>query len=81
VSEKRRRTHSLRAITLLTLLFSAVARRYLEAPRLEVLCHKTTHVHREDYDDAFDTFISSTRPPAPSPFPKENVFRTFFSFS
>jgi len=67
VSERRSRTHSLRSITLLTLLFSPVARRYLEAPRLEVSCHQTAHAHREDYDDAFDTFISSTRLLLPSP--------------
>jgi hypothetical protein len=80
VSEKRRRTHSLRAITLLTLLFSPVARRYLEAPRLEVSCHQTAHAHREDDDDAFDTFISSTRPPAPLPPSPKKIVRTFFLF-
>jgi hypothetical protein len=80
VSEKHRRTHSLRAITLLTLLFSPVERRFLEAPRLEV-CVIKTHTRIGRMMMMLLTLLF--RPPGPlppPPFPKK-IVRTFFSFS
>jgi hypothetical protein len=80
VSEKRRRTHSLRAITLLTLLFSPVERRFSEAPRLEV-CVIKTHTRIGRMMMMLLTLLF--RPPGPlppPPFPKK-IVRTFFSFS